>query len=96
MVASCIICKENFEFLTLNHFQIYCDHVSKCIIRSDNFLVKRFTCPFCDISLQKKQSFKAHILKKHCDKICIGPTEYSHGQNKRRRSEKFSSLIMFF
>lgn len=64
MEYSCAICYQRFPTTSLQHLEEFCDHVKLCPVKSDNFMVYRYTCCFCKHVVKTKRSFKEHIL--HC------------------------------
>lgn len=76
----CGICKREFNSNSLEDLNRFCDHVSKCPIRSNDFLRERYECPFCQDSFRLKKSFKGHLLNCTPPNCLKPPNEHRHIQ----------------
>lgn len=68
MPILCSICKTEFILSSQNVVNIFCKHISKCALRSDNELQARYFCSICQTGFNYNQNFKKHVLKHHIEK----------------------------
>lgn len=71
MVYNCNICKRNFNSSTFEDLNAFCKHVASCPVRSENFLVERFTCSLCDSVVKYRASYQNHLIR--CQPPTLGP-----------------------
>lgn len=66
----CAVCNKPFLCKTSEDLREFSNHVGKCPMRNDSFLIERFTCKSCKHVMRDKRSFTNHLLK--CQHITNG------------------------
>lgn len=59
----CFICKRSFNSTSFDELNLFCKHVASCPVRSENFLVERYTCNLCELKVKHSSTFKKHLMK---------------------------------
>lgn len=65
MSILCVICKTEYILSSANVVNVFCKHVAKCPLRSNNERQERYLCSICQTVFHLNKSFKKHILKFH-------------------------------
>lgn len=73
MAITCNICRAEYTLSSVEIVDLFCKHVAKCPLRSDNELQNRYSCSICKTVVQHNKSFKEHILKFHVERSLNDP-----------------------
>lgn len=98
MPILCSICKAEYTLTSEKCVDIFCKHVAKCPIRSENPLQERYSCNICETVVRLNGSFKKHVLKFHLEKAAVDQTSNhtsSQPNKKIRLGKKFTLLFLY-
>lgn len=74
--------------ITLEDLNLFCKHVGKCPVRSDDVLAERFSCSLCGSVVRHNQTFKAHLMKCQPPDMRANPTRLPCSEDLKKMLTK--------